>query len=277
MALLPFTVAEPECPSSPLVVDVPHCGRIYPMDFAFNCSLRALRLSEDAYVDEVVSCATAAGASVLMAEFPRSMIDANRAEDDIDPANLHGEWSWPANPTSAALAGYGLVRRLCGSNVPVYRNPLKVEEVRRRLNTYYRPYHAKLKELVESRKQEFGFCLLLDTHSMPSRAENGSSSPDFVLGDLDGTSCTTEFTGLACKILQEQGYTVAVNAPYKGREILRRYGNPEQGAYALQIEINRRLYLDEASLIVHAGLPKLREHISRLFSVISQLRVSAGR
>jgi N-formylglutamate deformylase len=276
MALLPYIMTEP-ANASPLVVDSPHSGRIYPADFEFSCPLPLLRQAEDAFVDEVIAGAVEAGATLVTAEFPRSLIDVNRAESDIDPASLDGVWPEPLAPDPMTLAGFGLVRRLCRNGVSLYRAPLTVAEVQRRIETYYRPYHDCLRGLIEARRATFGVCYLINAHSMPDRVENGMSRPDFILGDRDGSSCDPVFTRRAQRILQDLGYRVTLNAPYKGREIVQRYGQQGQGAQALQIEINRRLYMDERTIEKNSGFDHLRHDVAEFFAIlVASLRADAG-
>lgn len=269
MSMLPFTLIEPVGTMSPLVVDSPHSGRIYPVDFAYACPFPLLRQAEDAFIDEAITGATEAGATVVMAEFPRSMIDANRAETDIDPAALDGVWPEPLTPDAMTLSGFGLVRRLCRNGVTLYRAPLTVAEVRRRLDIYYRPYHNCLRTLVDVRLKKFGACTFIDTHSMPDRVFNGEPCADFILGDRDGTSCDPALTRQAQVILEAMGYSVVLNEPYKGREIVRRYGLMGQGANALQVEINRKLYLDEIEIKKHEGMNLLRRNMTRFFHEVA--------
>ena len=270
MALLPYTLIEPATPT-PLVVDSPHSGRIYPVDFAYACPLPLLRQAEDAYVDEIIARAPEAGAAFIAAEFPRSMIDANRAETDIDPQSLDGVWPTPLTPDEMTLSGFGLVRRLCRNGIPLYRAPLTAAEVQRRIDLYYRPYHACLQAQIAKRLSQFGACYLLNIHSMPDRIENGAPRPDFILGDRDGASCAPAFTASVQKILQHMGYTVTRNDPYKGREIVRRYGLEGQGAQALQIEINRKLYLDETAIEKNETFPRLRHNMTQFFHALAAL------
>jgi len=269
MALLPYTLVEPKGSLSPIVVDSPHSGRIYPIDFDFICPLPLLRQAEDAYVDELIGGAAEAGATVIIAEFPRSMIDVNRAENDIDPAAIDGVWPEPLAPDEMTLAGFGLIRRLARNNIPLYRGPLSVAEIKRRIDVYYRPYHECLRHRIAARITQFGSCYLLDVHSMPDRTENGVPRSDFILGDRDGTSCSTALTKRAQRILEEMGYSVSLNDPYKGREIAQRYGlmsqDTKQAAQALQIEINRKLYMDETSVEKHDGFAQLRDNMTRFF------------
>jgi N-formylglutamate amidohydrolase len=271
MTFPPFTILSPTGPSAPLIVDSPHSGRIYPDDFDFECSLDVLRQTEDSYVDELVSSAMRAGAIVISAQFPRSYIDVNRAEDDIDPALLAAPWPTPLAPSDRTLLGLGLVRRLCKSNVPVYRAPLPVAEVQKRIRDYYRPYHAVLEKTVNQRVTQFGECYLVDCHSMPGKGTEHATSmrPDFVLGDRDGASSDPAFTGRVCVLLREMGYSVALNDPYKGVEIVRRYGKPHHGQHALQLEINRRLYMNEQTLEKNAGFVRLQNDLADLFRALA--------
>jgi N-formylglutamate amidohydrolase len=262
-----FTLMEPASGPTPLVVDSPHSGCDYFSAFRFICPRHLLRQTEDFAVDKIVSCAVDAGTGFLAAEFPRSYIDANRAEDDIDPAVLAAPWPTPLAPCDRTLLGLGLVRRLCKSGVPVYGAPLPVEDVQQRIENCYRPYHAQLETLMARRHALFGETYLIDAHSMPSRAGGGMNAtrPDFVLGDRQGTSCDPAFTRLVRDALQELGFSVALNDPYKGMEIVRRHGQPSSGRHALQMEINRRLYMNEDALTLHEGFPRLRRALGEFF------------
>ena len=270
MALKPYTVIEPTGTLSPLVVDSPHSGRIYPVDFAYACPLPLLRQAEDAYIDEVVAGAAEAGAAVVLAEFPRSMIDVNRAESDLDPAAIDGDWPEALAPDAMTLSGFGLVRRLCRNGVNLYRQPLSAAEIKRRIDRYYRPYHTCLQEQLTTRQARFGTCYLINAHSMPDRIDNGLPRADFILGDRDGTSCAPEFTQYTQTVRQNMGYHVTLNTPYKGREIVKRYGLTGHGFHALQIEINRKLYIDEITVEKHAGFASLRHNMARLFHALAQ-------
>jgi N-formylglutamate amidohydrolase len=167
------------------------------------------------------------------------------------------------------VSGFGLVRRLCRNGIELYREPLHVAEIQRRIRLYYRPYHQCLRTQVALRLEKFGGCFLIDAHSMPDRVENGVQRPDFILGDRDGASCDPDFTEFAQKALQDMGYRVTLNAPYKGREIVRRYGREGQGANALQIEINRKLYLDEKAIEKNNGFAHLQADMTAFFKIIA--------
>ncbi len=271
MSMRPFTLIEPDRAILPLVVDSPHSGRNYPHDFRFACPLPVLRHTEDFMVDELITCASEAGAAVLIAEFPRSYIDTNRAEDDLDPAVLAEPWPAPLAPCERTLLGLGLVRRMCKSGVPLYTHPLPVAEVQARIEGFYRPYHAALEGAIARRMELFGECYLINAHSMPDRRGDNRhpGRPDFVLGDRQGTSCDPAFTRRVRDLLHDMGFVVALNDPYKGMEIVRRYGNPSRGRHALQMEINRRLYMNEESLEPHEGFLRLKQALAQCFRLLA--------
>ncbi len=255
-----FRVTDPVGPLAPLLLGVPHAGRVYPGDFKFSCPIDLLRQTEDSFVDELVVDATRHGATVLTALFPRAMVDVNRALSDLDPAIVDGVWPEPLQPSVRTLQGLGLIRRLCKGGVPMYDAPLSLAEIDLRLRQYYHPYHRALAAQMAALLRRFDEVWLIDCHSMPSSGFDGASSQraDFVLGDRDGTTCDPEFTALAAKLLREMGYSVAINDPYKGVEILQRYGQPARRQHALQLEINRALYLDEISCAKTPGFDRLR-------------------
>lgn len=267
MSFAPVRTLLPPRGLSPLVVDSPHSGRLYPADFHYTCPLSLLRATEDFRVDELVESATDAGATVIMAEFPRSYIDVNRAPNDIDPALLADPWPEPLHPTERTPLGLGLVRRLCMTGVPVYAAPLKAAEILARLDHCYRPYHAALDAALRVRRDQFGFAVLLNCHSMPSRGADDpqAARADFVLGDREGKSCDPAHVAKAAELLQSLGYRVALNKPYKGMEIVRRWGRPESGTHALQIEINRGLYMDERKHEINGGFDVLRRQLKIFF------------
>jgi N-formylglutamate amidohydrolase len=278
MDLKPVTLLEPAGSLSPLVVDSPHSGRRYPDDFGYACPLPLLRQTEDFMVDFLMRGAVQAGATVIIAEFPRSYIDTNRAENDIDPAVLAEAWDAPLQLTERTALGLGLVRRLCMAGVPMYATPLSVAEVQKRIRDYYVPYHAALDQALQRRIGLFGVCYLLNCHSMPSRGQDEVPvyRPDFILGDRNGSSCDPSLTAKVSHLLQEMGYSVALNEPYKGMEIVRRYGVPQSGRHALQIEINRRLYMDERKLELHEGAVELQRNLTAMLRMLaSSLQVVA--
>ncbi len=246
----------------PLVFDSPHSGRDYPDDFGHACALSALQSAEDNHVDELFETAPRYGATLLCALFPRTYIDANRAEADIDTGLVDGKWTGPLKPSSRSHAGIGLIRRLIRPGVPIYDRRLRPEEIKRRIERCYRPYHAALKNLLDESHYNFGQIWHINAHSMPS----APGQADFVIGDRDGTSCDPAFTAALRDFIAGMGYRAAVNHPYKGVEILRRHGNPAEGRHSLQLEISKALYWDERENRKGRNFQMLRDDIERLIA-----------
>jgi N-formylglutamate amidohydrolase len=262
----------------PLVLDSPHSGREYPADFRHSCSRDALERAEDSYVDDLVSGAPLHGAALLCALMPRSYIDVNRNRADIDPAILAGAWNGDIMPSHLSQIGYGLIRRLVRPGMPVYDAPLPADEINRRIDSYYVPYHDALDALVEEALYNFGEVWHINCHSMPSHGrtlkKHGkvfcAGQADFVLGDRDGTSTARDFLFAVRDALTAMGYRVAVNDPYKGVEIVRRHGRPHQGRHSLQLEINKALYWDEYKNKKSPNYSALKEDIEKLISKTAQ-------
>jgi N-formylglutamate amidohydrolase len=263
----------------PLVFDSPHSGTTYPDDFGHAVPLSILRKAEDTHVDALFEAAPDHGAMLVAARFPRSYIDVNREAADIDPKLLAEPWPEEVppgrpRPGEKSKLGVGLIRRLAQAGVPVYDRQLGVEEIRARIETYYRPYHDALAESIDDLHRRFGVVWHVNCHSMASRGsaitpDGDAERADFVLGDRDGTSCGPIFTDLVARALGEMGYAVKINDPYKGAEIVRRYGDPFRRRHSLQIEINRRLYMDEETREKNAGFDRLRADLSELISLVA--------
>jgi N-formylglutamate amidohydrolase len=254
----------------PLVFDSPHSGTEYPDDFRFACPLSLLRRAEDSFVDELYGAAPASGATLLAALFPRSYIDPNRAPDDIDTSLLSDPWPGPAAPGDKTRLGLGLVWRLARPDTPIYERKLSSHELQQRLGRYYDRYHAALGDRLDHLHARFGSVWHIDCHSMPSEGgglsadDPGARRADFVLGDRDGTTCDGAFTAFVAEALTGRGYGVRVNDPYKGVELVRRYGRPAERRQSLQIEINRRLYMNEETLQRSAGFAALKASLNFL-------------
>ncbi len=239
-------VSVPQGNSVPLILDSPHSGRMYPDDFHYIIPQFWLRQTEDSYVDELFSFAPSCGVTLMKANFTRSYIDVNRAMDDLDPTMISGALPFALEPTERSYAGYGLIRHLCRGQA-VYANKLPAEEIQKRLQECYAPYHAMLKKLINDAHKQFGAVWHINCHSMPSHIMV-KARPDFILGDRDGASSEPEFIYTLADALRRLGYTVAHNDPYKGVEIVRRYGHPRANFHSVQLEINRSLYMDEETL-----------------------------
>jgi N-formylglutamate amidohydrolase len=258
----------------PVVFDSPHSGSRYPADFDFSCPYRLLRQAEDAHVDALYGSAPIHGATLIAALFPRSYIDVNRSLEDIDQQLLDRPWPGPIAASDRSRVGMGLVRRVCKPGLAMYSRKLAPAEIRHRIDTYYRPYHQAVEQAIESASRRFGAVWHLNCHSMPS--SRGVRSPvsgweraDFVLGDRDGTTCGKGFRGMVQYTLEQMGYDVRINDPYKGVELVRRFGQPHLGRHSLQIEVNRRLYMNEETLERTPGFEKLRRDLDMLVAAVA--------
>lgn len=270
----PFSILAPTSPL-PLIFDSPHSGAHYPDDFIFCCPENELHKAEDKYVDELFSCVPDYGGHLLLAHFPRSYIDVNRRIDDIDPVILTETWPHgDISPTSRSDAGIGLIRRLVRPGIPVYNQPLSVEQVAHRIDNYYKPYHTALEKLLADAHYNFGQVWHINCHSMPAASAkprqpigfmgNGPKGSDFVLGDRDGTSCDIDFTHALRDFLKGQGYTVTINDPFKGVELVHRYSAPSRGFHSIQVEINKALFMDEETNLKSGDFDSLRLDIESL-------------
>lgn len=242
----PFLRIGPEAPASPLVLSVPHAGRDYSQALLKSSRLPRARLEtlEDRLMDRLVWRALSGGASGLVALAPRAEIDLNRDEREIDPAMVV-----PPPPSRSILqsartrGGLGLVPSRIGGAGSIWLHRLPERELRRRIEHIHRPYHEALGELLRRARERFGVAILLDCHSMPPREQ--ASAPRLVLGDRHGSSIGGELLGAAVQAAQDSGFAVGLNVPYAGGYITARHGRPAQGVHALQIELDRSLYLDE--------------------------------
>jgi N-formylglutamate amidohydrolase len=277
----PFELLRPTRQLWPLVLASPHSGRCYAEDLLALSQLDEpqLRQSEDCFVDELFGAAPSLGVPLLAANFPRVFVDANREIDEIDFDMFVGALpgaSGQRNLSPRVLAGLGVIPRLSSADREIYSGKLPYAEAERRLDLFYRPYHAALERLIAETKERFGCCVLLDCHSMPSMggpdAHNGRRqiSVDYVLGDCFGASCADAITQSAETALASLGAKTRRNSPYSGGYVAQRYGKPAGGIHVLQIEINRALYMDEASLERHRGFAEVRAAMGRLVQRLSQ-------
>jgi N-formylglutamate deformylase len=247
---------------------------VYPDDFGYVVSKSALRRAEDTHVDQLYAAAPDLGATLITANFPRSYIDANRSLLDIDPALLDAPWPGPINLTKKTDKGIGLVWRLLDSGEAIYNRKLSVAEVQNRIARCYAPYHKAVRDTINTTHKHYGAVWHIDCHSMPATSSiiseegPGVARADFVLGDRDGTTCNPEFTSFVAIVLKEMGYDVKINDPYKGVELVRAYSDPAEHKHSLQIEINRKLYMNEDTREPNEGFAKLKENITHLIEEI---------
>ena len=251
-----FDIVEPSHLACPLVFSSPHSGATYPTRFLASARLDAvaLRRSEDAFVDELFAGASAIGAPLLRARFPRAYLDLNREPYELDPRMFDGRLPGFVNTRSVRVAGgLGTIARVVGESQEIYAGRLTVQEGLERIERLYKPYHAALRTLLDRAHRRFGFAVLIDCHSMPSVptfAANGDRriNTDFVVGDRYGTSSDPAFIQVLEEAMRSFGYVVQRNKPYAGGYITEHYGAPQSGFHAVQIELNRSLYMDERAL-----------------------------
>lgn len=276
--LPPYRLARPATPL-PLVFDSPHSGHVLPPDFGFACAADDLRIIEDCHVDSLFGCVPALGGSLLAARIHRAYIDLNRSKNDLDQSLMDGPWPERLAPSRRSEAGIGLIHRTIRPGVPVYDRLLSPDEIRHRIDTVWRPYHAALKTLLDESHSRFGQVWHLNCHAMPSAAAGlvRGKIPDIVLGNRDGTSCSPCFTDFVYKALENMGYRVSLNDPYKGVELVRRYANPTRGRHSLQIEISKALYLDEKTLEPSRDFKALERNIEVLCQDIAGFVAQATR
>ena len=260
----------------PVVFDSPHSGTAYPVDFDAVVPKLTLRRAEDTHVEALYAAAPDHGATLIAANFPRSYIDANRSLLDIDAALLDGAWPGPVNTSRKTEKGIGLVWRLLDTGEAIYKRKLTVAEVQARISTCYAPYHKAVRDAINTAHKHYGAVWHINCHSMPATSSiisdegPGVARADFVLGDRDGTTCAPEFTTFVALALRGMGYDVKVNDPYKGVELVRAYSDPEHHKHSLQIEVNRKLYMDENTRERNAGFAKLQNDLSRLIQAIGK-------
>lgn len=262
----------PRAQAMPVVFASPHSGTDYPSTFVADSRLDAvtLRKSEDSFVDEIFAGVAEEGAPLLKALFPRAYIDPNREPFELDPAMFEEALPAYANTRSPRIAaGLGTIARVVANGEEIYRRKLSLAEALRRVNALYRPYHEALKNLIASTASRFGLCVLIDCHSMPSIGgpmdeDAGRRRFDMVLGDCHGSSCAPELTELVEQFLAGLGYQVVRNNPYAGGFTTRHYGTPGEHVHALQIEINRALYMNETTIERGPELGRIAAHMTAL-------------
>jgi N-formylglutamate amidohydrolase len=247
---LPFEILEPVESRGPAVFNSPHSGSVYPHTFLATTRLdiATLRRSEDSFVDELVAGVVGRGYPLMRAHFPRCYVDVNREPYELDPRMFDGRLPSFANTRSMRVAGgLGTVARVVGESQEIYSQRIPVEEAIRRIEGLYKPYHRALRRLFARQHREFGAAVLIDCHSMPSTAGAKDERPraDIVLGDRYGTSCVPAIAETVETLLRGRGYVVSRNKPYAGGFITEHYGNPAVGLHAIQLELNRALYMDE--------------------------------
>jgi len=257
----PVRVIRPPRQTVPFVFASPHSGRLYPQSFAGKSRLNptSLRRSEDAFVDELFASVVACGAPLILARFPRAFVDANRSPAELDASMFEDTLPFAIDRTSPRVhAGLGIIPRVVREGVEIYREKLRAREAEDRIAHFYRPYHTALDGLVAETRAQFGLAVLVDCHSMPSVA----AAPDVVLGDRLGLAAAPEVTYAVECAFVSAGFKVARNTPYAGGHTTQLHGRPGASTHALQIEINRALYMDEERVERGRRFETVRERIA---------------
>jgi N-formylglutamate amidohydrolase len=249
-----FTLFRPQRRDTPVIFSSPHSGRDYPASLLERTLLdeRAIRSSEDAFVDELFLTAPQFGAPLITTQVPRAYIDLNRAADELDPALIEGVARAPHNPR--VNSGLGVIPRVVANGRPIYRGKIALREAQARIEQLWQPYHDALRGLVDESLAGFGEAVLIDCHSMPheaieAHAQAGQPRPDVVLGDRFGAAAGREVMEAVEAAFAEAGLRVARNAPFAGAYIAQAYGCPARGQHVVQIEIDRALYMDEGRIV----------------------------
>ena len=269
----PVSLTRPAQSPLPIVIDSPHSGTDYPEDFRYSAPFELLRRGEDLYVERLYAQAPRFGATFIAANFPRAYIDPNRLLADIDPELLDAPWPGEVATGPKTQLGVGLIWRRLG-DVPIYSRKLSVAEVQARIERCYRPYHAALDGAIESAYGQHGAVWHLNVHSMPDDSYQRLGLPvkplaDFVLGDLDGRTAGEPLMALLEGVLREHGYSVARNDPFKGVEIIARYGRPAERRHSLQIEVKRSCYADVERHVPNAGFERVQRALDAMMAALA--------
>jgi N-formylglutamate deformylase len=272
----PFEILEPAEWRSPVIFNSPHSGSVYPREFlsASRLDIATLRRSEDSFVDELILGVVGRGHPLMRAHFPRCYVDVNREPYELDPRMFDGRLPSFANTRSMRVAGgLGTVARVVGDSQEIYGQRIPVDDAIRRIEGLYKPYHRALRRLFTRVHRDFGTAVLIDCHSMPSTAGAKDERPraDIVLGDRYGTSCVAVVAETIDETLRGLGYAVSRNKPYAGGFITEHYGNPAVGLHAIQLEINRALYMDERRFERSAAFPSLAADLEKLADCLADI------
>ena len=265
--------------STPLVLDSPHSGTFYPEDFASACDLQTLRRAEDTHVEKIYAFAPALGVAWVEAHFPRIYLDANRDTTELDATLIDGAWPDPLATDPQVLSkvrlGKGLIWKFTDEGLPIYDRLLSIEEARARINRCWKPYHSAVQQAIEAAHARHGYSIHVNCHSMPAVAGShatefpGMEHADFVVGDRDGSTASPALSQLICEQLRIRGYSAAYNHPYKGVELVRRYSAPDQHRHSIQLEINRKLYMDEKTLAIDpTGMARLQKDLQAMVELL---------
>ena len=264
--------------TSPLVLDSPHSGTTYPQDFLFACEMAVLRSAEDTHVEKLYDFAPALGVHWIEAHFPRSYLDANRNVTEIDASMFESPWPGVIETDAGAMnkvrLGKGLIWRTTDDGLAIYERALTVAEVQARIDRCWTPYHSAVGQAIAAAHAMHGYSIHVNCHSMPAIAASyatdfpGEAHADFVVGARDGSTASPALSSLVCRHLAGRGYKVSHNHPYKGVELVRRYGRPDAHRHSLQLEVNRKLYMNEKTFELLPDFETLQADIRSLVDVL---------
>jgi N-formylglutamate deformylase len=270
-----FLRYEPDGASAPLLVDVSRSGREYPKHYRSPLPFTTVHDNVSMYVEDLWAGTTGAGGTLLYCSFPNTWIDVNRNELDMDPALVDGAWPVALKPTQRTLEGLGLIKTKARYGEPFQERKLTVAEIEERLDRYYRPYHAELKRTADDLYARFGRLTQISCHCMsavgaPTHPDAGKSRADFCVSDLKGKTASKEAMARVVDTLKSLGYSVSVNDPYVGNELIRRVGDPARGVNSIQVEINKKLFMDTKTFRATEGLVKVRADLDHLLAVLAK-------
>ena len=270
-----FLRYEPLVDAVPLLVDVSRSGREYPKTFRSPLPFTTVHDNVSMYVEDLWAGAPAVGATLLYCCFPNTWIDVNRSEIDMDPELVEGAWPAELKPSPRTLEGLGLIKTKARYGEPFQERKLTVAEIEERLEKYYRPYHAQLKRIVDDLFERFGIVRQISCHCMsavgaPTHPDAGKARADFCVSDLNGRTASEEARSVIVDTLKRFGYSVSVNDPYVGNELIARHGNPARRVDSVQVEINKKLFMDTRTFGATEGLPKVRADIDRLLKIVAK-------
>ena len=271
-----FTIAPAAGPTPPIVLASPHSGRDYPAAFLAQTrlTLAQLRRAEDAFVAELLVGAAALGVPLIAARYGRAWLDLNRDEAELDPAMFVDPLdTHPAQSSDRVIAGLGVVPRIAAAGLEIYPGRVRSADAIARIEAVHRPYHSALAALLDDANAAHGFAVLLDCHSMPTPPPVQGGAPQIVIGDLFGSAAAAPLVGAIERYFRAAGFRVTRNAPYAGGYTTARHGRPAEGIHAVQIEIDRALYMDPARLVRHSGFDRIETTLTRL---VAQLLAAVG-
>jgi N-formylglutamate deformylase len=270
-----FLRIDPTGDPAPLFVDVSKSGTDYPKDFRTAVPFTALHDNVSMHVEDIFADAPRHGATFLYCCFAAAYVDVNRNEIDLDPAIVEGEWPVALEPTPRSLLGHGLIKTKSRYGEPVYDRKLTVAEIEGRLEQFHRPYHLEMKSIVEDLHARFGMVRQISGHCMsatgaPTHMDAGKPRADFCICDRNGVTSSRAFRDLVADTVRSFGYSVTINDPYPGNELIRRYGDPARRIDSLHFEINKKLYMDTATFKKTEGYARVKADVDRLLQVVAE-------